>query len=245
MRELMSQAVHELLNLIYPPVCLLCGKRPCDEAMCEPCQSDVTPILPPFCDRCGAPIHAEELVCAACFKKEPPYEWSQAMGAYTGTLRRAIHRLKYEDRVALAKPLGVMLARSLDKPTPLFETGGKTPAFDSVVPVPLHPSRLRERGFNQAERIARVLAQEKGWRLDAQGLQRVRRTTTQTKKNAEERAANVRDAFAARTPLHFDGQAVLLIDDVCTTSATLWHCAAAVKNAGAKRVCVLALARGY
>ena len=246
MQKLIAQTVSSLLDLVYPPVCLLCGESLVEGAMCELCQNDVQPVLPPFCDRCGVPIYAEERVCKICAEQEPPYHWSQAMGAYSGRLKRAIHLLKYDGKTALARPLGLMLAHSLSKPTYLFapETDD-APAFDAVVPVPLHPSRLRQRGFNQAERIARTLAEAKHWKLDTQGLQRVRPTTTQTHKNAAERAANVRNAFAARTPLYFDGQTVLIIDDVCTTNATLWHCAAAVKNAGAKRVCVLALARGF
>src|SRR5262249_26772570 len=116
--------------------------------------------------------------------------------------------------------------------------------FDAVVPVPLHPSRLRERGFNQAERLARIMAQERHWKLDANGLLRVRPTSSQTNLPRTERAANVRGAFAPREPMRFAGKAVLIVDDVITTSATLKEAARVVREAGATRVCVVALARG-
>ena len=235
-----------LLDLLYPPVCLLCKARLDAGALCADCQRRVAPILPPFCDRCGAPIRPGRAVCGPCEGgAAPPFAWSQALGAYHGTLLEAIHLLKYNGKAALAEPLGLLLARSLDAPTPLIKPRAGKPAFDAVVPIPLHPARQRERGFNQAERIARVVAREKGWRLDAGGLRRIRRARPQARMNsAEERAANIRDAFSARSPLHFEDQFVLLIDDVLTTTSTVRAAANAVRDAGAARICVLALARG-
>jgi ComF family protein len=235
-----------LLDLLYPPCCLVCGARPA-EPLCAACIVEIQPFQPPFCDRCGAPVPAGHPVCPACAVSNPPFAWSQAMGQYAGPLQKAIHRLKYEGRTALARPLGVLLARSLDRPpSPLLSSGlpGETPGFDCVVPVPLHPARFRERGYNQAERLARVVAQERGWQLETRGLLRIRRTRTQTDLGPEERAANVRGAFAAREPLAFDNQRVLLIDDVLTTGSTMRECARVVQEAGAVRVCLVALARG-
>ncbi len=237
-----------LLDVVYPPCCLVCGLKLEEGALCAACRGAFAPELPPFCDRCGVPVPAEALVCAACATgPEPPFAWSQVLGLYQGTLRRAIHRLKYDGKTALASPLGRLLAASLDDPpTPLFPTAlaSDRPAFDLVVPVPLHPSRLRQRGYNQAERIARVVATQRNWRLDADGLRRVRPTPPQTDLHAAERAANVRGAFAARTPLYFQNQSVLLIDDVLTTMSTCREAARIVREAGATRVCVVALARG-
>ncbi len=235
-----------LLDLLYPPVCLLCKKRLDDGAMCADCQRQITPLPPPFCDRCGVPIRPGKPVCEPCAEGSgPPFAWAQALGNYNGVLLEAIHLLKYNGKAALAEPLGLLLARSLDAPTPLIPLRPELPAFDAVVPIPLHPARQRERGFNQAERIARVVARERGWRLDASGLRRVQRTRPQARMNsAEERAENIRDAFAARSPQHFADQRVLLIDDVITTTSTVRAAANAVRDAGATRICVLALARG-
>ena len=238
-----------LLDLVYPPVCLVCRQWLAAGALCETCRRSVAPVLPPLCDRCGVPIPAERIVCSACEAgPEPPFDWSQTMGQYTGPLRTAIHHLKYHGKTALAAPLGQMLAHSLDSAaTPLLapRSDSTLPLFDAVVPIPLHPSRLRQRGFNQAERLARVLAAERGWPLDTAGLRRVRRTETQALLTSREsRAANVQNAFVARSPTHFWNQSVLLVDDVLTTMATAREAASTVRAAGAARICILALARG-
>ena len=220
LRQQATQVWNGLLDLIYPPRCLVCGGDLEEGALCAACERTFTPILPPFCDRCGEPVPAERLVCRRCEQgPEPPFAWSQALGQYDATLLRALHRLKYDGKVALALPLGRLLARSLEAPSPLFDLkrSQDLPAFDAVVPVPLHPSRLRRRGFNQAERIARVVAKERGWRLDTTGLRRVRRTPSQTALTLDARIANVRGAFAATEPMRFDGQAVLIIDDILTS----------------------------
>ena len=238
-----------LLDLVYPPVCLVCRQWIATGALCEMCRKSVTPILPPLCDRCGTPVPAERIVCRECEEgPEPPFEWSQAMGQYTGPLRTAIHHLKYHGKTALAAPLGQMLAYYLDSAaTPLLapRSDPALPLFDAVVPIPLHPSRLRQRGFNQAERLARVLAVERNWPLDTTGLRRVRHTKVQALLTSrEERAANLHNAFAAHSPTHFWNQSVLLVDDVLTTMATANAAAAAVRAAGASRICIVALARG-
>jgi ComF family protein len=238
-----------LLDLVYPPVCLVCRQWIAAGALCEMCRQSVVPVLPPLCDRCGVPVPAERIVCIECEEgPEPPFDWSQTMGQYTGPLRTAIHHLKYHGKTALAAPLGQMLAQSLDsEATPLFapRSDSALPAFDAVVPIPLHPSRLRQRGFNQAERLARVLAVERGWPLDTTGLRRVRRTEVQALLTSREaRAANVRNAFVARSPTHFWNRSVLLVDDVLTTMATAREAAAVVRTTGATRICIVALARG-
>ena len=126
-------------------------------------------------------------------------------------------------------------------PSPLLPPGQE---FDCVVPVPLHPSKLRARGFNQSERIARVLSERRSWPLDTMGLFRARKTRTQTDLHATERRQNVQGIFDTKTPLYFDGKSVLLIDDVLTTGSTVSECARVLRNAGARRVAALALARG-
>ena len=248
-RTTVQEVWNGLLDLVYPPVCLVCRQWIAAGALCEMCRRSVAPVLPPLCDRCGMPVPAERIVCRECEEgPEPPFDWSQTMGQYTGPLRTAIHHLKYHGRTALATPLGQMLAQSLDSPaSPLFapRSDPSLPVFDAVVPIPLHPSRLRQRGFNQAERLARVLAAERGWRLDTKGLRRVRRTEVQALLTSREaRAANVQNAFAVRSPTHYWNQSVLLVDDVITTMATVREAAAVVRAAGAERICIVALARG-
>jgi len=241
LREGVSLVWNGLLDIVYPPRCLVCGREEA-EPMCTVCRGEVMPLCAPFCDRCGVPVAAGWLVCDDCETgPEPAFAWSQAVGQYTGVLRTAIHRLKYESKGALAAPLGELLAQSLETPSPLLPPGRQ---FDCIVPVPLHPSKLRSRGFNQAERIGRVLSQRRGWPIESGGLLRVRKTRTQTALHATERQRNVQGVFDTKTPLYFEGKSVLLIDDVLTTGSTISECSRVLRNAGAKRVAVLALARG-
>ena len=230
-----------LLDALYPPRCLVCGR---DEAepFCAACRSGIVPLAAPFCDRCGVPVPAGRLVCETCAEGEvPAFAWSQAVGQYTGTLRTAIHRLKYDRRTALAKPLGELLAAAIKTGSPLLPEGEP---FDCIVPVPLHRSKLRTRGFNQAELVARVLVGRCGCLLDTKGLLRVLRTRTQTAYHAAERLSNVAQVFDTATPLYFDGKSILLVDDVLTTGSTVRECSRVLQNAGARRVAVLVVARG-
>ena len=247
-REYAALVCNGLLDLIYPPRCLLCGAALEEGALCDNCIRGFKPVHGPFCDRCGGIRESGLMVCSECEAgREAAFAWSQALGQYGGTLRHAIHRLKYDGKTALAQPLGVLLARSLDDPpSPLLtSTLGEPLTFDAVVPVPLHPSRLRKRGFNQAERLARVVARERGWTLDAQGVRRVRRTQSQVSMEGRQgRHDNVRDAFVCRPLQRYAGKSVLIVDDVLTTGSTLGEVARVIRDAGASRVCVIALARG-
>lgn len=237
-----------LLDLLYPPHCLLCRQRLEEGALCAACLKEMQ-FLAPYraCDRCGVGVSVGDTLCEPCKQGLfPEFEWSFGVGHYSGKLRRAIHLLKYEERLALAEPLGKQLARALEAPyfprIPLNSMGRLE--FDRVVPVPLHSSRYRQRGFNQSERLAQVVVRERGWQLDTQGLVRVRATRSQANLDKPERQKNMVGAFEARTPRCFEGQSVLLIDDVLTTTATVGECAKALKGAGAVVVCVVGLSYG-
>lgn len=244
----LSQVWEGLLDLLYPPHCLLCGLRLEEGALCGACIGEMGFQAPYYaCEKCGDGVETSGTLCAECGAgKYPAFDWVYGAGHYSGRLGEAIRLLKYAERVALAEPLGRRMAEALVAPCiqniPL-NTDGKL-EFDRVVPVPLHASRYRKRGFNQSERLARVVARERGWRLDTQGLARVRATRAQANLDRAERQKNVGGAFKARTGDWFAGMSVLLIDDVVTTTATVGECAFALKSAGASVVCVLGLARG-
>jgi ComF family protein len=205
-----------LLDGFYPPRCGGCDRR--GTWLCPDCSS----LIADAPARGEAVARLAALVCA---------------GAFAGPLREAVHKLKYECDTPLAKPLAGFLSGALERDGSWVDSEGEMPV---LVPVPLHPSRQKGRGYNQAVLIARELGALTGWPV-RDGLARVRDTRSQVGLTPEERAANVRDAFEWR-----DGQPpafAMLVDDVCTTGATLSECAYALVSAGARRVTAAVVAR--
>jgi ComF family protein len=148
----------------------------------------------------------------------------------------AVSRFKFGGVARLAGPLGTLLVEHVDPAFPFSD-------LDLVVPVPLHPRRLRERGFNQSLLLARQVSKRQSIPLDFTSLQRVRQTAPQTRLSGPERRKNVRGAFRVTAPESVAGRRVLLVDDVFTTGATIQECTESLLEAGAKEVCVLTLAR--
>ncbi len=219
-----------LLDLLFPPRCIVC--RSADPAwFCPACRAQVEKILPPLCDRCGRHLHRQE--CPYCRKLPLTIYGIRAIAFFEGNLRRAIHTFKYEPRPELAGVLGQMLSDYL---------AAHSLPVDVVTAVPLHAERERARGFNQALLLARALGARQNLPVWDSALARVRATRSQVELDAAERHANVQEAFAAEARVA--GMRVLLIDDVCTTGATMDACTAALKQRGAKSVWGLALARG-
>ncbi|MDR5683094.1 MAG: ComF family protein [Armatimonadota bacterium] len=224
-----------LLDLLFPPRCQVCG-APDAFPVCTTCTGSFERIAPPVCQQCGRPLRGPaDLVftCIPCRKwKRHPLDCVRAFGVYDGLLREAIHALKYARRLALAEPLGEMLAGTI-----LGES--RLGATDALVPVPLHPRREGRRGFNQAEEIARTVSARCGLPV-RRLLARRRDTQPQAGLDESERRDNVDGAFAVRGAVR--GLQVLLIDDVVTTGSTLAACARALRTAGAAGVCAAAVA---
>ena len=162
------------------------------------------------------------------------------MGAYEGVLRTAIHHFKYRDRPQLDVPLGGLLA-AFARANGAALNGLR---FDALIPVPMHSVRKRLRGYNQSERLTRVLASELGLPLVTEALVRTRATRAQVGLTGEARRGNVRGAFTVRRPEAVRGKTLLLIDDVVTTGSSLHECALVLKAAGAQAVYALTLAAG-
>lgn len=173
-----------------------------------------------------------EGVCAACRLAKRGYDRAACFGFYEGSLRRLIHLFKYSGMTPLARPLADLLLRAL----PVDAT------FDAVVPVPLYWRKRWQRGFNQAELLARRVAKKRRIPM-VSVLRRSRATSVQAGLTSAGRRANVAGAFALRGNADVAGKRFLLIDDVMTTGATVGACAAVLKRAGAKSVTVLTLAR--
>ena len=242
--------LHYLLNFLYPPRCAACDTGlPIDTTrrVCASCLAAVEPPRPPLCLVCGAPLYAgdEEERCGHCRAAPPAFDSARAITRYrsgaadSGTDgSSAVAALLRRHKYGLDQSLGRALAEYLDA-APALEAG----AYDVVIPVPLHRSRLRWRGFNQAALLGAALARRLHCSLDVATLSRVRSTAPQTARDRAQRTRNVRNAFAVRRPSRVAGQRVLLVDDVMTTGATADECARVLRAAGARRIDVLTLAR--
>ena len=201
--------------------CTLCASPSGDAPVCSDCRNDL-PGLGSVCPCCSLPSPGEA-VCGECLRSTPPYDATHGLWRYAYPSDRLIHDLKFRSRFALARFFGTELAAC-------FPVGGA----DVIVPMPLHPARLAERGFNQSAEIARHLASSTRTPILVQAATRLRATLPQANLAHAERARNVRNAFRATVDLR--GVRVAVVDDVMTSGATLGALAAALKHAGASRV---------
>jgi ComF family protein len=222
----------------FPPRCLLCGDAGWrGRALCAGCDADL-PRITAACQRCGEALPAtgpglpELTVCGACLWRPPPFTAIEVPFAYAAPIDWCVRRLKFHRDLAAGRLLGALLADAV---------GAAPPAVSAVVPVPLHARRLLERGFNQAEEIARPVARALGVPLAVDGLERALATPAQMELPADRRRANVRGAFAPGR--HSLNGTVLLVDDVVTTASTVREASRALLRAGADGVRVLAAAR--
>jgi len=235
------------LDLLFPAVCPVCRARSDDPAhrpFCRGCWAALPLLSGPACRVCGRRFVGlpAGFACDACRRTPPPFDFARAVAAYQDGMREAIHALKYAGRRAVAPPLAGLLA---DAGPRLVATSGEAidAVVDAIVPVPLHPARLAERGFNQAELLAAPCAQRWARPLLTRALVRTRATRPQTDLDAAGRRQNVAGAFAVARPAEVAGRRLLLVDDVLTTGATAWAAARALRHSGAAAVGVLVLAR--
>ena len=221
--------VSALIDLFYPQRCVGCEKRASD-LLCRTCFEALPEIWRPVCGRCGLPTAFETPVCEECRGVDFGFEGARAPLRYAGVGKEIVHTLKYRGYTRVVERLAVPL---------MLGVLDVTDRFDAVVPVPLHRSRLRRRGFNQAELLAGGVARKINAPVSGT-LQVVRRMRDQVELTTAGRRANVAGAFRARSRVR--GR-VLLVDDVFTTGATMSACAEALVRAGAREVHALSLCR--
>ncbi len=218
------------LDWIFPPQCGGCGVK--GARWCPDCQQGTQVISASICPCCGQ-LQANAGLCFSCRKNPPHYSAVRSWAAFRGPLRQAIHSLKYKRNVGLGEILSRQLLERLETL--------KWPV-DLVAPVPLGVARLAERGYNQADLIARPLAMGMGISYKPRALSKTRDTRSQVDLSAAQRRQNVSGAFHALAEL-VKNQRILLVDDVMTSGATLDACAAACLDAGAQQVYGMTLAR--
>jgi ComF family protein len=241
--EFLKSSLEAGLGFFYPEVCQLCESRRATAAegyVCQDCAGGVKRIEPPCCECCGRPFAGQitgTFVCSWCQETRIYYASARSAVDFGGVAKEVIHRYKYQQALWFEPLLAAWLNQSA---VPELRAGG----WDWLVPVPLHPLKRRERDFNQAENLARRLGEAAGIPLNVGLVERVENTPSQTHLTREERAANVRNAFALKTGVVLQGEKIVLVDDVMTTGATVNACARVLRKAGAGAVCVWTVARG-
>ncbi len=231
------------LGLVYPEICQLCHRHRAaarDGFVCAHCWSQVRFIRPPFCERCGLPFPGDlttRFECTNCRELELHFSSARSAVVARTVVLEAIHRFKYSRALWFENFLADLLVREA---APVL----REQKWDFLVPVPLHPLKQREREFNQAALLAAHLSRATNIPMDEHILRRVHPTATQTLLTREQRAANMKNAFAVRPGLRLDGRRLVIVDDVFTTGATTSVCAAGLRAAGAADVCVWTVARG-
>lgn len=221
-------------NWLMPAQCVLCGGPGQDgRNICTACQDEM-PALGPACRQCAVPLPTAEL-CGICQRHPRPFVATVAAFPYQPPLDNLIQRLKFQGDLRLARLLGELMTEGLRA---RFAT---PPDVDTMMPVPLHAARLRERGFNQALELARPLARCLNLPLDAQGAERVRATAPQSGLPAKLRRRNIKGAF--RVTAAVAGRRIAIVDDVMTTGHTVSEFAATLRRAGAVSVTVWLCAR--
>ncbi len=236
-----KQLFTALLDLILPPTCHICHSFiPNAGALhiCPTCRDQLPLVTSPLCPLCGIPFIGigNDHRCGKCLSNPPHFDAARAHFLYEGSIRDLIHSFKYNRLTHLRSPLALMTLEGIHT----FLTAQD---IHLIVPVPLHRSRLRQRGFNQAVLLGRVIARDLSLPMVPDALIRTRQTEPQIELSAAERRVNVKGAFSVKKTECIAGKRVLLLDDVMTTGSTMDECAKELKKAGATTVIAVTVAR--
>jgi ComF family protein len=230
------------LDFLFPPVCLLCGSEDLYQTgylICKDCLNSISFISHPVCVRCGKPFLTEttrDHVCGNCLTQGPSFNLVRALGRYEGALETIIHNLKYKQKFSMAHLLRFLLDH-IHNHDIIFSS------YDVLIPVPLHMTRLRQRGFNQTVILGNILKKKYHLPLHTDILQRTAHTLPQVTLPVQARKVNMRNAFNVKKPQYVEGKTILLLDDVYTTGATMNECARTLKKSGASQVDGFVIAR--
>lgn len=236
------KAISLALEFLFPPVCLLCGStKVCRKGcfICKECLDSISFISHPVCTRCGKPFLTEttrDHVCGNCLTQKYSFNVVRALGRYEGALEKIIHNFKYKQKFSMIHILRFLLDH-ISNHDIIFSS------YDLLIPVPLHRSRLRRRGFNQSVLLGNILKEKYRLPLGTTILRRAVPTLPQVSLPVQARKVNMQNAFTVKKPQSVKGKSILLLDDVYTTGATINECARALKKSGAARVDGFVIAR--
>lgn len=228
--------------IFFPSFCHLCSDlldRSREKVVCRDCLHKLKPRRTSFCLCCGKffELPEENHICASCLKQRPPFTCHRSCGLYRGEIKDVLLLFKYRGYKILGKPLASFI----------YQTWGQDESLwwgvDLIMPVPLHPLREKERGFNQAGVMARELAALKGVKFASDGLIKRIHTPPQTTLSGMDRCHNISGAFALKNKTVVEDKTVLILDDVYTTGATITECSTMLRKGGAKEVRALTVAQ--
>jgi ComF family protein len=237
-----AKATSLALDFLFPEVCLLCGSKKVFQEgcrICKECLDSISFISHPFCTRCGNPFLTEtthDHVCGNCLNQKPSFNHVRALGRYEGALATIIHNLKYKQKFSMIHLLRFLLTHMPNHDI-IFSS------YDLLIPVPLHRSRLRQRGFNQSVLLGNILKKKYRLPLCTGILKRTAPTLPQVTLPVQARKLNIKNAFHVKKIQSVEGKNILLIDDVYTTGSTMNECARVLKKSGASRVDGFVVAR--
>ncbi|MFZ4857491.1 MAG: double zinc ribbon domain-containing protein [Desulfuromonadaceae bacterium] len=236
-----KQLCHALLDVILPPICHICHAFIPNAGtlhICPTCYERLPLVASPLCSLCGVPFAGtgDDHRCGACTLQPPHFDAARAHFLYEGPIRELIHAFKYNRSTHLRYPLALLALEGICGVPAVTD-------LNLIVPVPLHRSRLRRRGFNQAVLLGRILSRRLTLPMMPDALVRTRATEPQIELSAAERRVNVKGAFSVRKPERITGKRILLLDDVMTTGSTMDECAKELKKAGASAVIAVTIAR--
>ncbi|MBN2539479.1 MAG: ComF family protein [Deltaproteobacteria bacterium] len=237
-----KEIVSGIADMLFPPTCPACETlliHDREHPFCPECLSTIHFAASPLCTSCGLPFTAPEganHLCEDCILSPPPFSIARSLGKYEAALLDTIHLFKYHGKVSVGEDLGRMMATTCYDSLVIQH-------YSLIIPVPLHPKRLRERGFNQSLILARQISNMFPIPLDFTTLKRTVLTEAQVSLSRQERAANVRGVFAVTDRRRIEDKKILLIDDVYTTGSTVKECSKILMKNGAEEVAVLTLAR--
>ena len=226
------------MDFVYPPVCLICKEVIREEnsqnprgSVCPVCWNSLEIEEKPYCSECKLDLDISQTHNCSTY-----LDRVYSLGMFDENFQEMIHHFKYKGKVSAGKSLGIRLAQELKKQS--------VSDVACLIPVPLHKARKRERGFNQSEIVAESLGAELNLKIEKNILSRIKNTRDQTKLSIEERKQNVAGAFQVQDKQKIlQGQKIILVDDVITTGATLNECARVLKQAGAKEILAVTIAK--
>ncbi|MFH1859476.1 MAG: ComF family protein [bacterium] len=240
-----------LFNLIFPAECSLCSnplETIRERYICSDCIKKITPLDLPVCEKCGKPLVSsfnliQYPLCRQCRTLKRYFTAARAVGAYEGVLKKAIWLFKYEGKTGLQDMLGHLMVDRISHLGWANSSIGSE-RIDIIIPIPLHKTRLKARGYNQSDILAAFMGKKLGIPVSRNNLKRIKATITQASLKRKERIKNIHNAFCIQKPEEISGKRILLIDDVFTTGATSNECSRILKQAGSSDIFVLTLARG-